>query len=238
MGIQGNILKWVESFLTGRKQKVVVNGKSSPWEEVLSGIPQGSMLGPILFVIFINDLPDVVEGQVKIFADDTKLFKAIHSEEDSRELQKDLNSLCDWSDKWILRFNMGMCGIMHYGNQEVIHTYIMQEDSVQRNVTETREEKDLGVLFDPSLKFSKHVGLIASRANRILGVIKRSFDYMDHEMFCILYKTLIRPHLEYANSIWSPLLQKDKEILEKVQRRATKIIPKIRDLPYQDRLEA
>ena len=236
-GIQGNILKWVESFLTGRKQKVVFNGKSSPWEEVLSGIPQGSVLGPILFIIFINDLPDVVEGQVKIFADDTKLFKAIHSEEDSKQLQKDLNSSCDWSDKWLLRFNVGKCGIMHYGNQEVTHTYTMQEDGVQRNVTETQEEKDLGVLFDPSLKFSKHVGLIASRANRILGVIKRFFDYMDQEMFCILYKTLIRPHLEYANSIWSPLLQKDKELLEKVQRRATKIIPEIKDLPYQDRLE-
>ena len=127
---------------------------------------------------------------------------------------------------------------MHYGNQEVIHTYTMQEDGVQRNVTETKEEKDLGVLFDLLLKFSKHVGLIASRANRILGVIKRSFDHIDHEMFCILYKTLIRPHLEYAKSIWSPLLQKDKEMLEKVQRRATKIISEIKDLPYQDRLEA
>ena len=107
---------------------------------MLSGIPQGSVLGPILFVIFINDLPDI-EGQVKIFVDDTKLFKAIHSEEDSRQLQKDLNSLCDWSDKWLFRFNVGKCGIMHYGNQEVIHTYTMQEDGIERNVTEKMEKK-------------------------------------------------------------------------------------------------
>ena len=110
--------------------------------------------------------------------------------------------------------------------------YTMKEDGVGRNLEETQEEKDLGVLFDPSFKFSKHVGLITLRANRILGVIKRSFDYMDQDMLCMLYKTLIRPHLEYANTIWSPILQKDKQLLEKVQRRATRIIPELRERRY------
>lgn len=235
--MHGNVLQWIESFLIGRRQKVIVKGMSSSWEEVTSGIPQGSVLGPILFVIFINDLPDSVDGHVKIFADDTKLFNCIHGDEDRKKLQKDLDQLCEWSDKWLLRFNVGKCGIMHYGRQDELYEYTMQENGEERDLKETLEEKDLGVLFDPSFKFSKHIGLISSRANRILRVIKRSFDFMDSDMFCILYKTLVRPHLEYANCIWSPILQKDKEMLEKVQRRATKIVPGLKDLTYPDRLQ-
>ena len=188
-------------------------------------------------MIFISDLPDSIDGQVKIFADDTKLFKCIHDEEDRRKLQRDLNNLCEWSDRWLLRFNVGKCGIMHYGHQEEKHEYTMQENGEERELKETQEEKDLGVLFDPSLKFTKHIGLISTRANKILGVIKRSFDFMDSDMFCILYKTLVRPHLEYANCIWSPIFQKDKDLLEKVQRRATKIVPALKDLPYSERLQ-
>ena len=179
----------------------------------------------------------MLKAKSKSSKDDTKLFKAIHDEEDSRQLQRDLNSLCDWSNKWLLRFNVGKCGLMHYGNQETKYNYTMQENGVERELAETEEEKDLGVLFDPSFKFTKHVGLIASRANKILGVIRRSFDFMDEEMFCLLYNTLIRHHLEYANSVWCPVLQKDKELLEKVQRRATKIVPSLTDQPYSMRLE-
>ena len=96
------MLKWIESFLTGRKQRVILNGGSSPWSDVVSGIPQGSVLGPILFLIFIDDLPDSVAGLVKIFADDTKLFSAIKSKEDCKKLQADLESLSQWSDRWLL----------------------------------------------------------------------------------------------------------------------------------------
>ncbi|XP_072017068.1 uncharacterized protein [Amphiura filiformis] len=127
---------------------------------------------------------------------------------------------------------------MHYGQQSSKHVYSMQEDGVSRNLVELNKEKDLGVLFNPSLKFSKHVGLITSRANRITGVIKRSFDYMDRETFQSLYKTLIRPHVEYANCIWHPAFHKDLLSVEKVQRRATKIVPELKELSYAERLEA
>ena len=236
-GIRGKLLLWIESFLTGRKQRVIVNGGKSTWADVVSGIPQGSVLGPILFLIFIDDLPDSIEGLVKIFADDTKVFSAIHDEEDSKSLQKDLDSLSEWSDKWQLRFNVSKCGVMYYGNRSEKCTYSMEEGGVRRDLGELTEEKDLGVTFDPTLTFSRHVGIIVNKANRILGVIKRSFTYMDADMFNVLYKTLVRPHLEYANCIWNPILHKDVKLIESVQRRATKIVPEMKDLPYSDRLQ-
>ena len=128
-GLDGNLLHWIESFLTGRKQRVMVKGEPSTWADVISGIPQGSVLGPILFVIFINDLPDAVDSYVKIFADDTKIFTHIKTREDCDNLQSDLDSLSAWSDKWQLRFNVSKCGVMHYGNQREPYSYSMYEDN-------------------------------------------------------------------------------------------------------------
>ena len=105
-GITGNVLKWIKDFLSGRHQRVVVNGTFSKWKPVLSGIPQGSVLGPVLFIIFINDLPEVVKCYCKIFADDTKLYKAISCSNDQQMLQLDLFQCCDWSDDWLLLFNV------------------------------------------------------------------------------------------------------------------------------------
>ena len=236
-GIDGSLLKWIESFLTGRKQRVIVNGGISAWSEVHSGIPQGSVLGPILFIIFINDLPDAVTNMVKIFADDTKLFTHVTNHQDRTNLQQDLDNLSNWSDMWQLKFNVAKCGVMYYGNQQEKHTYTMSEDGVQRNLGEVTEEKDLGVKFDPSLMFSKHIAMISKKANMMAGIVKRTFDHMDESMFITLYKTMIRPHVEYANCIWHPVLKKDSDLIEKVQRRATKLVPNLKDLSYRERLE-
>ena len=235
-GIDGSLLRWIESFLTGRRQRVNVNGGMSSWEEVHSGIPQGSVLGPILFVIFINDLPDVVDCYVKIFADDTKVFTQVNDEEDCRNLQRDLENLSQWSDKWQLKFNVSKCGVMHYGNQPTQQIYTMSEEGDRRELGVLTEEKDLGVKFDPSLKFSKHVAMVANKANRMVGIIRRTFDFLDEDMLKILYKTLVRPHLEYANCIWNPVLHKDVLMIERVQRRATKILPSLKEVKYADRL--
>ena len=214
----------------------MVNGTKSSWTDVLSGIPQGSVLGPILFVIYINDLPDTLKGHVKMFADDTNVFSHIRDIEDCTVLQQDLDSLSDWSERWQLKFNVGKCGVMHYGRQKEETTYSMRDGDDRANLSVRSEEKDLGVVFDPSLKFTVHVAKVSNKANSIIGLIKRTFTYMDVDMFLPLYKTLVRPHLEYANCVWNPFLRKDIDRLEKVQRRATKIIPTLADLPYADRL--
>ena len=235
-GINGNLLQWIESFLIGRKQRVSVNGHKSTWKPVRSGIPQGSVLGPILFIIYINDLPNAVSSLVRIFADDTKVFTRVHSEEDFCRLQDDLDKLGEWSSQWQLHFNVKKCGVMHYGQQKDEYTYTMEEGSDRRELGKLDEEKDLGVLFDKTLTFTKHVGAVVNKANRVVGITRRSFDYMDIPTFKIIYKAMIRPLLEYANCIWSPLLKGDIDKLEKVQRRATKIVPTLRNLPYSERL--
>jgi hypothetical protein len=230
--ISDKLLDWVGSFLEGRKQRVVIGSNFSDWKSVVSGVPQGSVLGPVLFLIFINDLPLVVNSFVRLFADDTKVYNTVSTEATRDALQQDLNSLSDWSKTWLLGFNASKCKVLHLGRNNNNFTYYMSGTKL----TTVQDEKDLGVTFDSSLKFSKHIHNCASKANQILGLIKRSFEYIDQDMFLTLYKTLVRPHLEYASSVWNPSLKKNIRCLEKVQRRATKLIKELNCLSYHERL--
>ncbi|XP_071944903.1 uncharacterized protein [Antedon mediterranea] len=232
-GINGNLLKWIECFLLGRKQRVAIKGTLSSWSHVTSGIPQGSVLGPILFLIYINDLPDILESHTEMFADDTKLFNHIKSRADCEALQRDIDAANDWAKTWQLQFNVNKCCIMHLGRNLELYNYTMSAEALQAK----EEEKDLGVIFDQTLKFSKHVGIVSNRANRVVGLIRHTFNYLDEEMFVPLFKSLVRPHLEYANCVWSPFLRKDITCIEKVQRRETKAIPSLKDLDYTERLK-
>ena len=205
--------------------------------DVLSGIPQGSVLGPALFICFINDMPDVVESCIRMFADDTKIYAPVNNKREQERLQQDLQALQKWSQDWQLRFNATKCKVMHLGYGNLKHECIMEGDNT-RTVLETSDlEKDLGVHMDPTLNFSKHCERAANKANRIVGLIRRSFSYMDSSMLTQLYKGLVRPHLEYGNTVWSPLFKKDAIILENVQHRATKLVPDLKDLPYEERLQ-
>ena len=163
-GIAGKLLNWTEDFLSGRRQRVVVNGKLSTWADILSGIPQGSVLGPILFVIFINDLPDAVISTTKIFADDTKLFRAVKSQEDHEILQQDLDNLVDWSRLWQLGFNDDKCKTLHLGSSNLRMAYSMNTNTLGV----TRNEKDLGVFIE----FQAHVTKAVNKASRMLGQIR------------------------------------------------------------------
>ena len=231
-GVRGKLLSWIEDFLFDRKQRVVLNGQSSSWTEVTSGIPQGSVLGPILFTIYINDLPDVIENMVKLFADDTKVSASVRNENDRDSLQKDINSLMKWSDTWLLKFNQSKCKHLHLG-PETNYSYMMEENSIDI----TTEEKDLGIIVDDNLNFQNHINKQVKKANQKLGLINRSFKYMDKAMFLQLFKSLVRPHLEYGSSVWSVANKKEAILLENVQRRATKLIRDIQHLTYGERLK-
>ena len=233
-GIKGRLLTWIKNFLSGRRQRVVVNGKLSTWAEILSGIPQGSVLGPILFVIFINDLPDDVTCTAKIFADDTKLFHGISSPDDCLQLQGDLNRLVEWSQKWQMGFNETKCNVLHLGSTNQCYEYSMKNTSLEA----ITEEKDLGVIIDRDLKFHRHVSKAVNKASRMLGLVRATFTCIDETTLPKLFTTMVRPHLEYGNVIWCPRFQRDRIEVEKIQRRATKLIPNLRSLPYKDRLVA
>ena len=232
-GINGKITKWIRNFLVGRKQRVKVNGVLSAWAAVISGIPQGSVLGPILFVLFINDLPDIINSTVHIFADDTKVYRRFSSENDRAKLQDDINSLVKWSDTWQLKLNADKCKVLQLGHNNNQYTYDMA--GVELQITPC--EKDLGVYIDNKLKFHDHVAHAVNKGNRMLGLIKNTFSCLDKETIPKLYKALVRPHLEYGNVIWHPRFEMDKIAVEKVQRRATKLVPELKHLPYEERLK-
>ena len=232
-GLDGKVLQWIRSFLSDRTQRVRVGTSYSEQAEVTSGIPQGSILGPVLFTIFINDLPDVVNSQCKIFADDTKVYNT----SDKKDLlQADLHSLQTWTEKWNLYFNVQKCKVMYIGKKNPKHDYFMKLNNITSKISECDSEKDLGITLDTSLKFDNHIQKKINKANQVMGLIKRSFDYLHKDVFVRLYKTLVRPHLEYGNSVWHPNLKRQSIAIEKVQRRATKVVKACKNMSYEERL--
>ena len=239
-GVTGNTLHWIKDFLVGRKQRVNIQGSVSEWAQVKSGVPQGSVLGPVLFVSFINDLPDAVNSLCSMYADDTKVYRKINNLQDRNMLQEDIDKLVDWADKWQLRFNAGKCNVLQLGKNNHNFEYDMRNHgtTTKSKLNTSKIEKDLGVYVDSELKFSQHVENQVNKANKILGLIRRSFEFLDAETMKLLFSALVRPHLEFSNTAWSPMLEKDKALIEGVLRRATKIIPGLKDLPYEQRLKA
>ena len=202
-----------------------------------SGIPQGSVLGPILFVLFINDLPDDILSSIVMFADDTKLWSKVNNTEDRAALQFDIDKLATWSNDWQLSFNADKCKSLHLGHNNHEYQYSMPSTVTRKPIEKTNLEKDLGVNIDVQLKFSKHIEIQVNKANKILGMIRRSYEFLDGDSLKILFIALVRPHLEYSNAVWSPRYIKDKKLMERVQRRATKLIPDLKELPYETRLK-
>ena len=235
-GIEGPLLAWIKDYLSDRTQKVAVNGKESRSIPVTSGIPQGSVLGPTLFNVFINDLPSTVDSHMKLFADDTKLYRTVDSKADSDLLQMGVNTVTNWSNVWQLPFNESKCKVLHYGRKNQGFEYTLAAGTNTFTVPSDDEERDLGVLFQQNLSFSTHAADAAKRANIKLGMIKRSFSALQKKGFLSLYKTIIRPTLEYCNSVWYPILKRDEDILEKFQQRATRLLPELKQQAYPDRL--
>ena len=234
--ISTTLQKWISDFLIGRLQKVTVGGCDSSWYPVTSGIPQGSVLGPILFVLYINDLPDLVDSDAFLFADDTKVYRIITDTADSGVLQSDLNKLDKWSDTWLIKYNASKCKHMNIGGKSTNMVKSKYELNGQELETVTLE-KDIGLYIDEKLSFENHICEKVKKANSMFGMIRRNFQFLDEDMFIPLYKTYVRSHLDFASSVWAPYKIKHIEQLESVQRRATKQIPGYRDMPYPERLK-
>ena len=189
-GIRGNVHAWVKDFLTNRSQLVKINGASSEPVNVTSGIPQGSVLGTILFLIYINDLPDTIAAIIKLFADDAKVYRSISTVENVNEVQNSVNQSKSWADIWEMLFNLKKCKHLHIGARQQPATYTMNSGQEQYEIEKVSSEKDLGVIMDKALNFSEHISSKINKANRNLGLIFRTFTYMDKEMFLNLYNQL------------------------------------------------
>ena len=185
-----------------------------------------------MFIIFINDLPDNLQNEVYMFADDTKVFSLVNNLDDAMNLQNDLTELENWSRNWLLSFNASKCKVLHLGKEKSGFRYQLNNTILEA----TDCEKDLGVHIDDKLDFSKHIDTAINRANRTMGTIRRVFRHLDRSNFLKLYKGLVRPILEYAVQVWHPYLKKDMRKVEGVQRRATKQINDLNILEYSDRL--
>ena len=241
LGIAGKVLNWIQSWLTGRLQRVVLNGSASDWMPVLSGVPQGSVLGPICFVAFINDIDDVldiVNGFVCKFADDTKYGRIIRNEEDQKQMQRDIDRLNEWAEIWQMDFNTKKCKIMHCGSTNPQYNYCMNGYAPAGTVLQVvEEEKDIGVIVSNSLKPAAQCAKAAKKANGILGQMARSFHYRDKKEWINLYKTYVRHHLEFSVQAWAPWYAKDQALLENVQKRAVNMVVGLRSTSYEGKLK-
>lgn len=233
-GISDSICDWVRAFLCNRKQKVVINGVHSEWEDVKSGVPQGSVLGPVLFVLFINDLPEEVISELLLYADDAKIYRTIKDDADREQLQRDLHAMSLWSDEWLLSFHPDKLKKLLISRKEFYteRRYHVGSDPVKNVEMET----DLGVCVDGELNFDENRKLRVQKANRMIGAIRRSFQFLESYTFVKLYKSMIRCHVEFAVPVWFPYLAKDIEEVEAVQKRATKMIAETKGLEYEERL--
>ena len=210
----------------------MVDGMESDWEDVGSGVPQGTVLGGTLFILFVNDIDEGLGSFSRKFADDTKCARIVETVEDAEALQQDIDLMVEWARKWEMQFNVGKCKVLHVGRRNREFTYTM--DGVP--LVAVKEEKDLGVWIQSDLKPGSQCERAAKAANATLGLITRSFHYRTKSVLVPLYKVFVRPKLEYAVSVWNPWLQKDEDVLEKIQKRLVRMLSDVRAETYEERL--
>ncbi len=221
-GIDIKTLNWIDAFLSNRKQSVVVNGHKSKISNVISGVPQGTVLGPLLFSLYINDIMEGVDSTVRLFADDCVCYREINNIEDCKKFQDDIDKLTAWAKKWQMRFQPSKCNIMQLHRKRNIIDYDYKlGDTVLEKVDSI---KYLGVTITKDLSWNNHIRNVCNKANRTLGLLKRNLSKCPSEVKMQAYKGLVRPILEYSSPIWDPYTVTLQDQLEATQKRAARFI--------------
>ena len=221
-GIRGNTLQWIASFLQQRTQEVVCEGVRSGRSPVTSGVPQVTVLGPLLFLVYINDLPEVVSSTARLFADDCLLYRKIKSSEDSKILRSDLDSLQQWEDSWLMSFNADKCEVLRvtYKRKPLISTYNIHGVPL----ASVKTVKYLGLNISTNLSWTPHIDNVAKKANNTNAFLRRNISTFPSKIKEQCYRTMVRPIMEYACVVWDPITQKDTHKIEMVQRRAARFV--------------
>jgi hypothetical protein len=225
-GIRGRLLSWLKSYLTDRQQRVTINGAKSPWGKILAGVPQGSVLGPLLFLIFINDITHIIRRcKIRLFADDTCLFVEVDEPAEAAAiLNENLQKIQEWANKWLVSFSPPKTKEMLITNKAPHdHPPLMLNNE---QITRVKHHKHLGVYLSDNLSWKKHAEETASKANRCLGILRPLKFILDRASLETLYKSFIRPVLEYADIVWDApdAHRHGLDILERVQTEAARIV--------------
>lgn len=237
IGIGGKIGKWLGNFLLNRTQRITNDGYLSSESAVLSGVPQGTILGPILFLIFISDIGDTLTtSKMSSYADDSKVYAKIQSPEDSKNLQLDLNRIYTWTEKNLMLFNSDKFEVLKVGKNQNLKNEIYKNPD-NKDIPEISVAKDIGVYFNTKGDFSDHIKIKFNKAKQMAGYILRSFILRTPAPMMLLFKSLVIPHLEYCCILWNPHLQKDIAKLEIVQRYFTSKLDGMENLTYYERLK-
>ena len=222
-GINGQLHSLICNFLSDRKQRVVLNGLESSWQSIEAGVPQGSVLGPLLFLVYINDLTENISSNMRLFADDSSLFVKVRDVEDTQvQLMDDLGKITNWARQWKMEFNPDISKqaievIFSHKRKKPVHPPL-----VFNGIPVKREDftKHLGVILDQRLNFRKHIAEKIKKANKGLGLLKFLSKYTTRPVLDKMYKMYVRPHLDYGDVIYHDQLKDSMQLLESVQYQA------------------
>ena len=238
-GISGSLLLWFRSYLTNRKQRVVLPGAESDWRYIRAGVPQGSILGPLLFLLFINDIVDEIGCNIRLFADDTGLYITVENPDMAAELMNiDLDKIMKWAKKWLVLFNPFLAS---RNLVKPIHPPLFMEGS---QITEVESHKHLGIFLSNDCTWHKHIEYIKENAWKRVNAMRKLKYEFDRKSLEIIYFSFIRPILEYGDTIWDNFTQYEKVELDKIQNEAARIVTgctklvSIRNLYEETKLES
>jgi len=219
-GIAGRTHQWISQWLTKRTQRVVVNGTESDYVGVISGVPQGTVLGPLMFLLYINDISENILSTIRLFADDCIMYRSINSSGDTSILQRDLDEITNWANKWQLKFNVSKCVLVRVtrNHSQFTDSYTLNNQTIQLSDT----YKYLGVILNNTLSWNTHITNVTNRATRMLNFVKRNLGKCTSQVKSKAYTSLVRPILEYATQVWDPHQKSLTHKIEMIQRRAAR----------------
>ena len=222
LGINSGVITWITSFLSNRSQSVVLDGEHSDSCPVLSGVPQGSVLGPCLFLMYINDMPNSIKSNIRLFADDTIMYLTISNQDDCHALKSDLTKLEAWEKEWLMAFNPDKCEVIRITKKKtpILHDYKLHGLTLQS----TKNVKYLGANISDDLSWTKHINQLTTKGNNTLKFIKRNIQTHNRKIKESAFKTYVRPILEYSASIWDPWQNKYIKQIEMVLHKAVRYI--------------